>query len=215
MKYVIGLVLAVFATMPVIAQEVMLFKDFAFGSKVSEFSENKGFYDCSEEIGSRAQCKEDIKFLDHDFFQVLIFIEGRLRFVRLATEFEATLFQRTINAMVSQKFVLVGLQNGVERLDVLELLHRGKGDVDSKVQEFESIGLNGNGLTYMFMEAPATALQRSRNLGELLRHMPENSREVDVEVATEDGVTYLRIDFTAPKRAIKEFQNAPIKVEKF
>lgn len=196
--------------------ETPLFKDLLFNKHKSVLEQDKTFEDCSREIGSAALCKENVKFLEHEFIQVLIFIDERLRLVQLVTEFDLSLHQKIFKVLANQ-FSLVAMQSGDKRLDILNVVSTEKRDVGvSKIGAFEQGGLETGKLSYIFSELPRKDAKKYKNYGEYVRSIPENTREITLEIEQEGKESaYLRVYFALPKRALGEMRKSSPKVEKF
>lgn len=197
-------------------EETALFRDLRYNSPIAQFGTDRGYYDCSADLGYSARCIDDVKFLGHDFdTQILMFMDGKLRSVQLATEFKPEIYTRVIKAL-TEDFTLIMLQSGERRLDLIETMRKeGDARLGPKVAEFESVALNKGDLTYVFIEQPGAALRKFPNGFEAITKSPLTTREADVVVKEKDNEAWLGLTFSLPRRAMADMRNNPVPREKF
>lgn len=196
--------------------ETPLFRDLRYNAPISEFGKDRGYYDCSADLGYSARCVDDVKFLGHDFdTQILMFIGGKLRSVQLATEFKPEIYARLIKALM-EDFTLIMLQSGERRLDLIETVRKeGEARLGPKVAEFESGALNKGDLTYVFIEQPGALLRKLSNGFEAITKSALTTREADVAVKEKDNEAWLGVTFSLPRRAMTDLRNTQVPKEKF
>jgi hypothetical protein len=198
------------------ADETPLFRDLRYNSPISQFGTDRGYYDCSADLGYTARCVDDVKFLGHVFdTQILMFVDARLRSVQLVTEFKPEIYAGLIKVLM-EDFTLIMLQSGERRLDLIELARKeGESKLGPRVAEFESVSLNKGDLTYVFIEQPGPALRRYPNGFDAITQSPPTTREADVVVKEQDKEAWLGVTFSLPRRAMADMRNTPVSREKF
>ncbi len=197
-------------------EETALFRDLRYNSPIAQFGTDRGYYDCSADLGYSARCIDDVKFLGYEFdTQILMFMDGKLRSVQLATEFKPEIYTRVIKALM-EDFTLIMLQSGERRLDLIETARKeGEARLGPKVSEFETGALNKGDLTYVFIEQTGAALRKFPNGFEAITKSPPTTREADVQVKEQDKEAWLGITFSLPRRAMADMRNTPVPREKF
>jgi hypothetical protein len=196
--------------------ETALFRDIKYNSPISEFVKSRGYYDCSKVVGASARCIDNVRFLDLTFeTQVLVFNQGRLVSVVLATEMTPEAYQ-TVMRTLPKSFALMAMQSKAGRLDMLELKKKGGGSSAlARINEFESTALQNGSLTYIFVEGDfETHAKHATAIDAIMKSSP-NSREVSVSVEEDNANTYLRVAFALPRRALSDMKSAPVKTERF
>ena len=91
------------------AHAASLFKDYQFGAAYSEFTEEQGYYDCSNDLGAKALCLDEVAFVGHTFDAALMFAGQDLVSVSLFSDFESDLLAKVVGALV-KNFSLVAMQ---------------------------------------------------------------------------------------------------------
>lgn len=119
-----------------------IFKSYSHGAIYKDYESQESYYDCSEDIGAPALCKDAVRFLSHEFTAVLAFQEYRLQSVLLVADFSQPLYQRTLAALIG-KFQLVMLQSSSDRLGLIQLRRSvSESEFTARISEFESVALN-------------------------------------------------------------------------
>lgn len=69
---VLGMLLGILASHASAADTApKLFKEYAYGEDHKNYEGKKEFYDCAEEFGTGALCKDGVQFMGRDFTAVL------------------------------------------------------------------------------------------------------------------------------------------------
>lgn len=194
----------------------ILFKTYAHDTPVVSFTTAQGYYDCSEDIGAKALCLDDVKFIDNNFTAILVFSADKLISVSLAASFDQNLYGKAIGAL-AQSFTLVTLADNKSQLDVLKLGSKSvsKSDYTTALTNYESVGLNSGNLTYTFMEKGATTTGY-KSFVSALAAAPSKTRTAELMLLSEGSENSLMIRFSLPKlEADKVLSEVKKPVEKF
>lgn len=182
-----------------------LFKDYQFGSTYNQFSEQEGYYDCTDDLGATALCLDDVSFVGYDFELALMFSGQDLTSVSLFNDFESDMLAKVVGALI-KNFSLIAMQSEHELLDIIAEAKQTKNQsaLAAKIDNFESINLSNGELSYVFAEQKAPALKRSSTATEAIQSLPKGLRGVEVMVVTdEEADTFLIINFTSPRLEIE------------
>ncbi|MGC5700103.1 hypothetical protein J4P02_07840 [Pseudomonas sp. NFXW11] len=176
-----------------------LFKSYAYESPISAYKKSKGYYDCSEDIGGKALCLDDVDFLGHKFTAALIFSNSKLIMVSLLTSYDQSLYATTMGS-IGKTFSLSALADGKSQLDMVQLASKASSreEFASKVSNYESAALNGGNLVYTFLEG-VDRNKKYTSLTSLLDGSPENIRAAEVVLAGEGAESGMVIRFSFPK----------------
>ncbi|WP_047303055.1 hypothetical protein [Pseudomonas fluorescens] len=193
-----------------------LFKSYAYESPVSAYPKSKGYYDCSEEIGGKALCLDDVDFLGHKFDAVLVFSNSKLITVSLNSAYDQSLYATVVGSL-SKTFTLAGLANGQTELDLVQLASKASSpeEFNFKLTNYESAAFNSGNLVYTFIEG-VDLNKRFASIASLLDASADNIRIAEVELAGEGADSSLIISFSFPNLDAKKVTAAAQKpVESF
>lgn len=196
--------------------EDILFKTYAHDSPITSYTTAQGYYDCSDDIGAKALCLDDVKFIDNNFTAILVFSADKLISVSLVAGFDQTLYGKAIGAL-AQSFTLATLADNKSQLDVLELASKSasKSDYATTLANYESVGINSGSLTYTFIEKGAELAGR-KSFVSALAAAPNNIRAAELMLLSEGSENSLMIRFSLPKlEANKLLSEVKKPVEKF
>lgn len=208
--------LGIFAGMQNASADNNLFKNYAYDTPLKNYTEAAGYYDCSADVGATARCIEDVGFLDQKFTAALTFTGDKLTGVSLITLYDRDLFTRTIIAL-SKTFGLVSMSDGKSVLDLVELAGKSKSkdEYTARLQNYETVGLSSNDMTYTFLEG-VTSFSGHTNASSLMAAVPANVRAAEFVVSGEGEESSLIIRFSLPKLdEEKALQQAKKPVESF
>ncbi|WP_339718668.1 hypothetical protein [Marinomonas primoryensis] len=214
------LLLAFFFTVMSTAQAEtgpVLFKDYLYGMADEGFSNNSAYYNCSEEFSVNALCLDDVSFLSTKFTIGLLFQEKRLQSVVLYTDFSEPTYLKTISALI-KSFQISSMQSKNKNLDIIELNYKKTKEANLRgiINSFESNALSEGLLTYTFLEIQEYKNDHAINLVDLIRKLPNSSRQVDFTVGEEQNETLLVLSFTLPALKLQQLQDIIRKpIEKF
>lgn len=176
-----------------------LFKNYAYDSPITNYTEAAGYYDCSADLGTTARCIDDVDFIDQKFNASLIFTGDKLTMVSLVAPYDVDVYSRAMGAL-GKTFLLAVMADGKSLLDLVELSGKVKNKEEyvSKLRNYESVALNANELTYTFFEG-VTSFKGLSSAHSLMAAAPDNIRSVDLIVASEEGESDIFIKFSFPK----------------
>lgn len=200
---------------PAVAQD-KLFKDFAYDSPQKACTEAKGFYDCTDDVGATAMCKDDVDFIGQKFTLALVFSNAKLITVSLVSSFDQHLYASAVAAL-GQSFVLAAMSDGKTQLDLFELKGRSSSREDfvAKVASYEHSGTDSGDFTYTFFEGIDSSKAHS-NMGEMLTTSATNLRCAELMLTGQDANTGVVVRFSFPNLEVAKVQAAAQKpVEAF
>lgn len=185
--------------------EIQLFKQYDYGMVYADFLSDSTYYDCSEDSGETLLCKDGISFLSNDFTAVLTFQEKQLWSVSLVSEFSNLLYQQAFVALVKKFQLAVLLSNSVQ-LDLIELKKTlaNEAELTAKINAFESVALNQGQLTYAFIDLNNTDHNHAKNIVELIHLLPDDAREIDLVVTSDEYQAWLTLKFSLPAQLIRK-----------
>lgn len=187
------------------AQGASLFKDYQYGASYEEFSEDLGYYDCTQEIGANALCLEVVPFVGHEFEMALVFNQQRLTSVSLFTDFDNDLHAKVMGAL-AKNFTLVALQG---QDAIFDLITEAKSSSNAatygaNLNNFEVLQLSNGQLSYVFLEQTESALSKVNNATQAALSLPKGQRGAELIVMEDDEAdTFLLINFTSPRLEIE------------
>jgi hypothetical protein len=206
----------IFAFAQSAAAEEKLFKNYVYQSPLANYTEAAGYYDCSEDVGGKAKCIDDVDFLDEKFTVALVFAGDKLIMVSLISPFDQDLYGKAIVGL-SKTFTLVSMTDDKSMLDVIEVAKKvsSKDELTAKLSNFEQVGLTSSGsLTYTFLEGVNAKGQP--NAVSALNASLENIRSAELILAGEGPDAGVLIRFSFPRLgANKVIQAAKKSVEAF
>ncbi|MDD1015910.1 hypothetical protein [Pseudomonas rubra] len=213
----LGLALAItLGASPSAMAEAKLFKDFAFDSPRSAYTEAKGYYDCSEDLLAPAMCKDDVDFIGHKFTLALVFAGGKLSTVSLISDFDQELYTNAMTAL-SKTFMLSSMSDANTQLDLIELANsaRSRDDYLTRYTRYEEVGVAAGDFTYTFLEGADTSKKYS-SVPTLLNGSADNIRSAELMLTGEGADSALYIRFAFPNLEMKKAEAAAEKpVESF
>lgn len=186
-----------------------LFDSYRFGDSHSAFTEEKGYYDCSAQMGMMSRCLDDIPFTNESFSLALSFTDNGLKSVTLLNAYDDALFAKVMGAL-TQSFTLVALQGPVQLLDMVQLSNslEDKEKILPIVNQFEDISLAQGKLSYILVERPANELLKMSNSAEAVSKSPNDTRLAELTIFADSEVgSYLYIQFSLPKLEMERKRN--------
>ena len=203
------------ATQVVATEQPKLFKEWAYNTPMTVFTEAQGYYDCSADFGSKALCIDDVEFLGSTFGAVLIPIDGRLASVMLASEFDQVLYAKAIGALV-KGLTMIGMRGASDQLDMLAAIRSSANGqaFQTTVNDYETLNLNQGQLTYIFLEQPAEKVRQFKSAHAATIAAPTSARSAELIVVDTDGESALLIKFMLPglyqQQMIDSAKQAPV-----
>jgi hypothetical protein len=176
-----------------------LFKSYAYDSAITEYTQAKGYYDCSKDVGGTAMCIDNVDFIDKKFTAALIFSGSKLVQVSLVSPFDQELYAGTAGVL-AKSFSLVSLTDGKSVLDLVEVASKSTSNDDfaAKFSNYESVGLSAGNMTYTFLEGTGS-LKGYKTAVSLLQAAPTNTRCAELVVRGEGAESVLIVRFSFPK----------------
>lgn len=187
------------ATQVVAAEQPKLFKDWAYNTPMTVFTEAQGYYDCSADFGSKALCIDDVDFLGSTFGAVMIPNDGHLFSVMLASEFDQGLYAKAIGTL-AKGFTMVAMRGTSDQFDMVEAI-RSSGNVQTfqtKMNDYETLNLNQGQLTYVFLEQPAEKVRLHKSAHAATVAAPTSARTAELYVVQDAEESALLIKFMLP-----------------
>lgn len=205
-KLIPALVLGVSAlfAMPAAMASDTLFQGYAYESPYASYPKAKGYYDCSEQMGIKALCLDNVEFIGHKFTAALTFIDDKLNMVSLISIFDKALYSHAVDEL-GKSYSLSALSDASEQLDMFKLAASTSGPTYSaKVKEFEDVAIKSGSLTYSYVDsnvATATTDKKKsyRDMDAFFADAPDNFRAVELLVTGLTTETPLLIRFSFPK----------------
>lgn len=192
---------ALFSAPAAVAADI-LFQNYAYDAPYDSFKSVKGYYDCSEQMGIKALCLDNVEFVGHRFSAALTFISDKLNMVSLISIFDKDLYAHTLNEL-GKTYRLSALSDASNQLDMFKLAASTSGAVyASKFKEFEDTAIKSGSLTYSFVDidlATADKKKSYRDMDAFFADAPANFRAVELLVIGLTKETPLLIRFSFPK----------------
>lgn len=192
---------ALFGTPAAVASDI-LFPGYAYDSPYASYPQAKGYYDCTEQMGIKALCLDNVAFSGHSFSAALTFIDDKLNMVSLITIFDKALYLHTLDEL-GRSFSLSALSDSNAQLDMFKLAASTSGPAyGAKVKEFEEVALKSGSLTYSYVDsnvAPAEKKKSYRDMDAFFADAPDNFRAIELLVIGQTAETPLLIRFSFPK----------------
>lgn len=185
-----------------------LFKNYAYDSPLDSYTVEKGYYDCSEDVGGTARCIDDVDFIGNKFSAALVFSDGKLIMVSLFSPFDQALYSKALTT-IAKTFTLVSMTDDKTLLDVLDLAATAKNqnEFQSKVANYESVGLSAGNLTYSFLEGNKVK-SSYRNASSMLAAAPDATRSAELMLTGQGAEALLLVRFSYPKFEVNKARKA-------
>lgn len=193
-----------------------LFKNYAYGAPLASFTEAKGYYDCSEDVGGVARCIDDVDFIGHKFTAALIFSGSKLIMLSLLSDFDNDLHATAVGTL-AKTFKFSIMSDAKSQFDVIQAAASAKSqdELASKISNYEGSAINGGSLTYTFYEGVDKG-KRYPTVTSQLAALPDNVRAAEVIITGEGPEAVLLIRFGFPKLEANKVADAAKKpVESF
>lgn len=192
-----------------------LFRDIAYGAPASNFTADKGYYDCSQDAGTPALCVDDITFLQEPFGLALKLSDGKVTSVLAVADFSETVYSKLFGAL-SENFTFVGMEDQRGFFDLIEHAQVAASEAafTDQISNFESVALNEGQLTYYFVELSLDQARAYRSATELLRSLPSNVRQVQFMVTEDQDGAYAMANFSFPTKDAERMQSHMDKAKK-
>lgn len=193
-----------------------LFKSYAYGSSIHQYSEKYGYYDCTAAFNEKAMCLDDVEFINHKFSAALIFNGDKLQRVVLVTPFDHEVYMAALGALFSS-FYLTIMKDSSREVDAVEMRTKlSTTDYNKKLNEFEREAFESKSLNCLFLEGIKSS-EGYNTAQALLDSAPMNIRVGELVFRSEEGEAGdLMIKFEFPKLAHRDaMDTATQPVEKF
>lgn len=182
-------------------QSLPLFKSLSYGDQKSSFNSKDGYYDCEKQFGANSICKDDIKFVDHYFLELLNFNNKGLNKVTLFTRPEETLNFRIIGILVKTMSMAM-MSDTSDHLDLIELVKKikTKESLNEAIEKFIETSLTTDDpLTIKFIGMPNSELRQYNSFYNAMGSLPDNTRVAEMTVGGEGENEFLMLVFFYPK----------------
>lgn len=203
------------ASQAAFAEQPKLFKDWAYKTPMASFSQELGFYDCAADFGAKAVCIDDVEFLGYPFGAVLSPTEGSLAEVMLVAEFDYDLYVKLMGALAGG-FTLISMPGANDQLDLLHALQvsRNSQQFQSRLNDYETLGLSQGQLTYTFIEQSGDVVRRFSTASAAAFAAPETARLAELVVYEDEYESTLLVKFSLPtlsrESARESMQRMPV-----
>ncbi|WP_139197876.1 MULTISPECIES: hypothetical protein [unclassified Pseudomonas] len=189
-----------------------LFKDYAYDSPITKYTEADGYYDCTTSPDTKSKCIE-LAFIEHKFTASLVFKNDKLSMVSLLSPLDRELFLRAMTA-VKKNFEMVVISDGKSLLDVLQVLGKSANvqEAAHQMTDYESAALNAGNIIYTFIENDFP-IDGARDFRRLVEMAPDNVRTADFIVSGVGNDAYMILKFSLPKLDQKKLEkqvNKPV-----
>jgi hypothetical protein len=215
---VLGFLLCSMLIGSMVHAQAPIFREYVYQAPLSAFAESAGYFDCSEDLGGVARCKEGVRFLDEEFTVALRFNNQQLQSVMLLNEFDQNLYTKMFGAL-NNNFTFVAMQDKSAMFDLLAMRGRVKNEQEltDRVSEFEARALNDGQLVYFFIEEPVEDLLKFSSATQAERESGKDKRSAKIIVSEDNDGAYLVTEFSLPRRDIEQMQKTMqgVKTEKF
>ncbi|MCG8296447.1 hypothetical protein [Pseudomonas entomophila] len=178
-----------------------LFKDYAYDSPQSAYTQAQGFEDCSDWVGKPALCRDGATFLGEDFSEALVFTNGKLRMVTLYTHETDGLVDKVVTAM-AKSFVMTIFANGKTEMDLIKLASSAKNreEVVNTLTSFQSEAVASGNYSATFIESFELPKKKPTDVIQLMMAAPENVRIAQLQVMGDaNGESTVMVRFAYPK----------------
>lgn len=193
-----------------------LFKNYTYGTSVTDFKESQGYYDCSEDVGGVARCIDDVDFIGHKFTAALIFSGSKLIMLSLISDYDSDLLATSVGTL-AKTFKLSILSDDKSQFDVIQATANAKSrdDLSSKLSSYEGGAMNSGTLTYTFYEG-VDKNKKYPTVTSQVADLPDNVRSAEIIITGEGPEAALLIRFGFPKLEGKKVAEAAKKpIESF
>lgn len=179
-----------------------LFQGYAYESPYANYTKAKGYYDCSEQMGIKALCLDNVEFIGHKFSAALTFIDDKLNMVSLISIFDKALYEHAVDEL-GKSFSLSALSDASTQLDMFKLAASTSGPAyGAKVKAFEESAFKSGSLTYSYVDSVGVTADKKksyRDMDAFFADAPDNFRAVELLVIGQTAETPLLIRFSFPK----------------
>lgn len=193
-----------------------LFKSYAYGSSIHQYTEKDGYYDCTAAFNQKAMCLDDVDFINHKFSAALVFYGDKLQSVVLLTPYNQEVYSAALVALFNS-FYLTIIKDSSREVDAVEMRTKlSTTDYNKKLSEFEREAFESKSLNCFFLEGIKSS-DGYNTVQALLDSAPMNIRSGMLTFNGEgDGAGDLIIKFEFPKLAQRDEMATTAKtLEKF
>jgi hypothetical protein len=184
--------------MPAAMAADTLFQGYVYDSPYASYPKAKGYYDCTEQMGIKALCLDNVEFIGHKFSAALTFIDDKLNMVSLISIFNKALYSHALEEL-GKSFSLSAMSDASAQLDMFKLAASTSGPAyGAKVKAFEAAALQSGSLTYSYVD-PEERKKSYRDMDAFFADAPDNFRAVELLVIGQTAETPLLIRFSFPK----------------
>ncbi|SKA85564.1 hypothetical protein SAMN02745704_01891 [Paucidesulfovibrio gracilis DSM 16080] len=160
--------------------QIILFENYVRGMPRERVLELPGAFDCAEQLGSEAVCRNGARYLDHGWDMDFAFDQQGLRSVSLRTPFVRSVYVRAFAAL-DERFELVALQSSEPTLDLVALWRNAPhaGYASKQMTEYETRAMQRRELVYVFLERSGVhqALKKAADVRDLLGMARPDTRQ--------------------------------------
>jgi hypothetical protein len=222
MKLLAGMAVAAWLSLSGMAwanDQVLLFKDFAYGTTKEEFKKKVKAPDCGQSAdGYDVSCLKNYDFLGYKWTILFAFENDKLVLISLTGNSDYNKLIGMVKSL-SETFIIVSAQSATDSFDFISIAKsKGIAAASDALTQFERVAMLQGKITYVFLEGDTVKhlLKSSNNLTEIVQNAPINLREIDLEINADGAKSRMSVRFVAPIKAQQEaLENAPAVKEKF
>lgn len=183
--------------------DMKLFKGYHYGTHIANFSESKGYHDCSQEVGDNAVCLSDVDFSGASFDLALFHEDKKVVSTTLYNYYTSELHQKLFANLI-RGFNLSAIQGKDELFDIIRG-SKSENSFKSELTKFETTALNQGEISYIFIEKHAN-LANADDYTTAILSTPRGIRAIAYNITTVEGDVFIRLSFTLPQMDLERLK---------
>ncbi|HIG88376.1 hypothetical protein [Candidatus Thioglobus sp.] len=184
------------------AEQIRLYKQYLVGTPKAFLQKAHKLQDCSAKYENGTLCMQNHSLSGEETEIAFRFVNDRLVSIVLMMPLDKVSKIRKMFYVLKTQFDLVLIENGKERLDIIEISSNTftKNDFTKTIADFENEAYKKHNIKYTFISKDEFKIQsrKSRNFAEVFKGAPIKMRAATYSVGRKNGKVMGTISFVAP-----------------
>ncbi len=190
------------STTSIAADQIRLYKQYIVGTPKAHLQKIHELQDCAVKYEQGTLCMQNHSLSGEDAEIAFRFLDDQLVSIVLMMPLTDVSKVKKIFYVLKTQFDLVLIENGEERLDILEVSANtfAKDEFTKLISEFENDAYQNNNIKYTFISKNEfkELSHKARNFSEIFKDAPIHMRAATYSVGRKDGQVIGTISFIVP-----------------